>query len=266
MFTGPAENPEWRKSYVPDGVVSPITALWVDEGVDASGFGRVADPSAEAAAEFARALERSGIRVVGKPAPESARRGAPVLARATSAPLSQIVEQVLSVSDNEGAEVLARHVGLAVSGEGSSVAGTDAVLSTLRRLGVRTAGATVYDGSGLSRKDRIDPDTLVDVLRLASSRNHPDLRPVVTGLPVGGFTGSLALRFDNAPAPGRGHVRAKTGTLTGVSALAGVATDLDGVPMVFALIADRVKLRDTLDARDALDDLAAALGACHCAA
>jgi D-alanyl-D-alanine carboxypeptidase/D-alanyl-D-alanine-endopeptidase (penicillin-binding protein 4) len=266
LFTGPAVNPEWPKSYVPDGVVSPITALWVDEGVDASGFGRVANPSAEAAAEFVRALERSGIRVVGRPAPERARQGAPVLARASSAPLAQIVEQVLSVSDNEGAEVLARHVGLAASAKGSSAAGADAVLSTLRRLGVRTDGATVYDGSGLSRKDRIDPDTLVDVLRVASSQNHPDLRPVVTGLPVAGFTGSLALRFDDAPLPGRGHVRAKTGTLTGVSALAGVATDLDGVPLVFALIADRVKLRDTLDARDDLDDLAAALGSCHCAA
>lgn len=266
LFTGPAENPKWRRSYVPDGVVSPITALWVDEGVDASGFGRVADPSADAAAEFVRAIERSGIRVLGKPAPERAGRGAPVLARVTSAPLAEIVEQVLSVSDNEGAEVLARHVGLAVSGKGSSAAGADAVLSTLRRLSVHTDGATVYDGSGLSRKDRIDPDTLVDVLRVASSRNHPDLRPVLTGLPVAGFTGSLALRFDDAPVPGRGHVRAKTGTLTGVSALAGVATDLDGVPLVFALIADRVKLRDTLDARDALDDLAAALGSCHCAA
>jgi len=266
LFTGPAENPMWRRSYVPDGVVSPITALWVDEGVDASGFGRVADPSAEAAAEFARALERAGIRVVGRPTAEDGRRGAPVLARVTSAPLAQIVEQVLSVSDNEGAEVLARHVGLAVSGEGSSAAGTDAVISTLRRLGVTTDGATVYDGSGLSRKDRIDPDTLVDVLRLASSDGHADLRPVITGLPVAGFTGSLALRFDDAPVPGRGHVRAKTGTLTGVSALAGVAIDLDGVPMVFALIADRVKMRDTLGARDALDDLAAALGSCHCAA
>jgi D-alanyl-D-alanine carboxypeptidase/D-alanyl-D-alanine-endopeptidase (penicillin-binding protein 4) len=266
LFTGPAENPKWRRSYVPDGVVSPITALWVDEGVDESGFGRVADPSAEAAAQFVRALERTGIRVVGQPRPERTRRGAAVLARATSAPVAQIVEQVLSVSDNEGAEVLARHVGLAVSQEGSSAAGADAVISTLRRLGVRTAGARVYDGSGLSRKDRIDPDTLVDVLRLASSDGRPDLRPVITGLPVAGFTGSLALRFDDAPVPGRGHVRAKTGTLTRVSALAGVATDLDGVPMVFALIADRVKVRDTLDARDALDDLAAALGSCHCAA
>jgi D-alanyl-D-alanine carboxypeptidase/D-alanyl-D-alanine-endopeptidase (penicillin-binding protein 4) len=189
-----------------------------------------------------------------------------VLARASSAPLAQIVEQVLSVSDNEGAEVLARHVGLAVSGNGSSAAGTDAVLGTLQDLGVRTGNAQVYDGSGLSRKNRIDPDTLVDVLRVASSEDHPDLRSIVTGLPVAGFTGSLALRFSDAPAAGRGRVRAKTGTLTGVSALAGVATDLDGVPMVFALVADRVRLLDTLDAREALDDLAAALGACHCAA
>jgi serine-type D-Ala-D-Ala carboxypeptidase/endopeptidase (penicillin-binding protein 4) len=266
LFTGPAENPNWRKDYVPDGVVSPITALWVDEGRDSSGFGRVADPSAEAATEFARALGRAGIRVVGRPAVERAESGAPVLARATGAPLAQVVERVLAVSDNEAAEVLARHVGLAVSGKGSSAAGTDAVLSTLRRLGVRTAGAEVYDGSGLSRKNRIDPDTLVDVLRLAASEDHPDLRSTVTGLPVAGFTGSLAFRFSDTPGPGRGRVRAKTGTLTGVSALAGVATDLDGVPMVFALVADKVKLLDTLDAREALDDLAAALGACHCAA
>ncbi len=190
--------------------MSPITALWVDEGRDASGFGRVADPSAEAAAEFARALERAGIRVLGRPARERAERGAPVLARVAGAPLAQVAEQVLSVSDNEGAEVLARHVGLAVSGRAPSAAGTDAVVSTLRRLGVRTAGAEVYDGSGLSRKNRIDPDTLVDVLRLAASEDHPDLRSTVTGLPVAGFTGSLALRFSETPGrawPGPGQDR-----------------------------------------------------------
>ena len=264
LFSGPAENPHWRNDYVPDGVVSPITALWVDEGRDASGFGRVADPSAEAASEFARALERAGVKVVGRPSPEDAGADAKVLARATGVPLGQVVEQVLAVSDNEAAEVLARHVGLVVAGKGSSAAGTDAVLATLRQLGVRTANAKVYDGSGLSRENRIDPDTLVDVLRLASSADQPDLRSVLTGLPVAGFTGSLTFRFDNAPEPGRGRVRAKTGTLTGVSALAGVATDLDGVPMVFALVADRVKLRDTLEAQQTLDDLAAALGACHC--
>ena len=59
-------------------------------------------------------------------------------------------------------------------------------------------------------------------------------------------------------------MRAKTGTLTGVSSLAGTVTDQDGTTMVFALMADRVKLPNTLDAREALDDAAAALAACHC--
>ena len=59
-------------------------------------------------------------------------------------------------------------------------------------------------------------------------------------------------------------MRAKTGTLTGVSALAGIATDLDGTSLAFFLVADRVALLKTLDARDALDDAAAALAGCHC--
>ena len=103
------------------------------------------------------------------------------------------------------------------------------------------------------------------MLQVAASTAHPELRAVVTGLPVAGFTGSLADRFDGASPQSRGRVRAKTGTLTGVSALAGIATDADGDPLVFALVADRVKLLKTLDARDALDDAAAALGACRCA-
>ncbi|MGH3363007.1 MAG: D-alanyl-D-alanine carboxypeptidase, partial [Nocardioides sp.] len=57
LFSGPAENPHWRADYVPDGIVSPITALWVDEGRDPDGLGRVRDPSATAAATFAAALE-----------------------------------------------------------------------------------------------------------------------------------------------------------------------------------------------------------------
>jgi D-alanyl-D-alanine carboxypeptidase/D-alanyl-D-alanine-endopeptidase (penicillin-binding protein 4) len=122
----------------------------------------------------------------------------------------------------------------------------------------------VYDGSGLSRQDRLAPATLTAVLRLAAGDDHPELRAVITGLPVAGFSGSLEQRFEDGAPEGRGRVRAKTGTLTGVSALAGVATDLDGHPMVFVLMADRVALPDTLTAREALDALAAGLGACHC--
>jgi D-alanyl-D-alanine carboxypeptidase/D-alanyl-D-alanine-endopeptidase (penicillin-binding protein 4) len=264
LFSGPSADPHWPASYLRDGVVAPITALWVDEGRPATGTGRVDDPSATAATVFAGALARAGITVLGVPQPRRADPDATRLASVESAPLSDIVEQTLSVSDNEAAEVLAHHVGIATSGRGTFAAGASGVLRTLAELGVPTAGAEVYDGSGLSRDDRLTTETLVAVLQVAASESHPELRSVVTGLPVAGFTGSLELRFADAAPQGRGRVRAKTGTLTGVSALAGIVTDLDSRPMVFVLMADRVALADTLDARDALDALAAALGACHC--
>jgi D-alanyl-D-alanine carboxypeptidase/D-alanyl-D-alanine-endopeptidase (penicillin-binding protein 4) len=139
------------------------------------------------------------------------------------------------------------------------------VAASLAELGVDLSGYEVYDGSGLSRRSRVRITTLLEVLRVAASPSHPELRPVVTGLPVAGFTGSLELRFDQGDAAGRGLVRAKTGTLTGVSGLAGLVTDAGGGTLVFAAVADRVAKVDTLGARDALDGLAAALAACRCA-
>ena len=128
---------------------------------------------------------------------------------------------MLEVSDNEGAEVLARHVGLAVADDGSFAGGAAGVRQTLAGLGVPLDGAVVHDGSGLSRANRLRTDTLIEVLRVAADPDHPELRAVLTGLPVGGFTGSLAVRFDDAVPAGVGRVRAKTGTLTGVRSLAG---------------------------------------------
>ena len=266
LFTGPAVNPRWEADYVPDGVVSPITSLWVDEGRDTDGYGRVADPALEAARVFAKALGRNGITVVGAPAHGTAASTGEELARVESPPLREIVEHVELVSDNEGAEVLSRHVGLAVSGEGSAVAGARDTLATLDRLGVDLAGSVIYDGSGLSRHGRLTAATLLSTLQVAASPDRPDLAWLVSGLPVAGFSGSLEERYETAPRPGLGRVRAKTGTLTGVSGLAGLATDLDGTSMVFVLLADRIDPVDTLGARAALDRASAALGACHCAA
>ncbi len=264
LFTGPGAAPTWEPTYLPEGVVAPISALWVDEGRPASGSGRVSDPAAYAAAAFARALAARGIKVQGAPRPRVAPDNATTLASVDSAPLSQIVERVLDVSDNEAAEVLAHHVGLSVVDSGSFRGGARGVTRTLADLGVPLAGARVHDGSGLSRQDRLDPDTLIGVLRVASDAAYPDLRPVVTGLPVAGFTGSLSYRFEDGAPAGRGSVRAKTGTLTGVSGLAGLVTDRSGTPLVFVMVADRVRLPDTLAARSALDAMAAALAACSC--
>ena len=264
LFSGPAVNPTWEPGYIPDGDVSPTSALWVDEGRPLSRLGRVADPASEAAEAFVDALGRAGIKVSEPPVPVTASVEARTVADIESAPLGQIVERILDVSDNEASEVLLRHIGLAGDDEGSIEAGRHGVRRLLDAAGVRLGESTFYDGSGLSRDNRADPSLLIDVLQLAASDEHPDLRPVIAGLPVAGFTGSLTDRMEKGPAAGRGRVRAKTGTLTAVSTLAGLATDLDGTVMVFVLMADRVGLPDTLDARDALDSAAAALGACRC--
>ncbi|HET8605370.1 MAG TPA: D-alanyl-D-alanine carboxypeptidase/D-alanyl-D-alanine-endopeptidase [Marmoricola sp.] len=263
LFTGPAFNPAWRAGYRSD-VVAPISALWVNEGADPHGPGFSTDPARTAADLFAHLLERDGVKVTGQPRAGRASPGSVAIAEVRSAPLGEIIQQVLAVSDNMGAEVIARHVGLAVAHQGSFTAATRSVLGVLRRLGVDTSGDRLLDGSGLSRHDRIEPHTLVDVLRTAASPDHPRLRDVVTGLPVAGFSGSLTYRFGQDFPAARGRVRAKTGTLTGVHALAGIATDLDGDRLVFVAVADRVPPRWQLWAQDRLDQLAGALGACRC--
>jgi D-alanyl-D-alanine carboxypeptidase/D-alanyl-D-alanine-endopeptidase (penicillin-binding protein 4) len=225
----------------------------------------VADPAAEAARVFGVALRRAGVKVGARTVRAGAGPGAVEVASVSSAPLGQLVERTLEVSDNQAAEVLARHVGLAEKQEGSFAAGTAGVLGVLRSLGVDVSGDRLYDGSGLSRLDRLDTSTLAAVVRLATSGEHPELRSVMTGLPVAGFTGSLAYRFDKGPVEARGRVRAKTGTLTGVHGLAGLADDATGARMVFVIVADRVRLLKNLEAQTLIDRIAGALGACRCA-
>ena len=94
----------------------------------------------------------------------------------------EIVQRTLAVSDNQAAEVLARHVGLAERQEGSFEASSAAVLGGLKGLGVPVSGDRLYDGSGLSRQDLLRTDTLSAVVRLAASHTHPDLREVLTGM------------------------------------------------------------------------------------
>jgi serine-type D-Ala-D-Ala carboxypeptidase/endopeptidase (penicillin-binding protein 4) len=262
LFTGPRVNPHWPKTYLPD-VVSPITALWADEGLDPTGYGRVPDPPATAARLFAAYLGKRGIDVAPTINQEKARGRAHELARVTSIPVADIVERVLQYSDNEGAEVLAHQVGLAVDGDASYDGGARGVRSTLSDLGIDLSRATIQDGSGLSRHDRLDAETLVEVLQLAASPDQPDLRSVITGLPVAAYDGSLAYRYGDKSA-GRGLVRAKTGTLTGTSALAGLTTDARNRTLVFAFVSNHIKNAETLDARAALEDLTTALATSRC--
>ncbi|TIC79382.1 D-alanyl-D-alanine carboxypeptidase/D-alanyl-D-alanine-endopeptidase [Nocardioides sp. GY 10127] len=274
LFSGPAFNTSWPASYRGE-VAPPTSALWVDEGTDLDGSGDYSStPAADAASVFDSALaaalaqqaKRTGVTVtlVGTTSRTTASASATDLAAVHSATVAQIVQQLLQVSDNNAAEVLLRQVGLATSGTGSTAAGLTGVRHLLRSLDVELP-VRQLDGSGLSRRNRIDPATLVGLLAAAAdSDDDSPLRGLFPGLPAAGSTGSLAYRFTDAPAAAVGHVRAKTGTLTNVTSLAGIALDRNGVPMVFALMADDVADADALTGREALDDAAAALAACAC--
>lgn len=263
LFSGPSASPSWPDDYVRDDVVSPISALWADQGRDSDGSGaRVRDPARSAARVFGAHLQDLGVRV-GPPTPAPRAEGT-VVGRVRSAPLVQVVQEVLETSDNEAAEVLLRHVALQRGLPGSFAGGVRAATDVLAQLGVRMDGVRWYDGSGLSRRNRLPVRTLVEVMVTALAQ--PQLSRVVEGLPVAGFTGSLSDRFVLRSVPGLGRVRAKTGTLTGVSGLAGVVTGRDDAVMVYVALADRLRETDTLWARARLDRISAALAGCRCRA
>ena len=265
LFAGPSVNPSWEPTYVPDDVVSPVSALWVDEGRKTPGLAdRAPAPAVVAARSFAQSLGRRGITVTGPPRPGAAAGSGRTIAAVRGAPLAQVVQHVVEVSDNEGAEVLAHQVAVAEGRRASFTGSAAAVRSVLRRIGVDTTGDRILDGSGLARRNRLSPQTLMAVIREASSPRRPELRSAVATLPVAGFSGSLATRFDTGDPAGPGLVRAKTGTLTGVHGLAGTVTTVDGAVLSFLAIADRVRGPDQLAARIRVDEVAAALAGCSC--
>lgn len=269
LFSGPSVSPEWPKTYLPEDVVAPISALSVDEGHEPGPDGelgtgddtRSTDPAGDAARVFAKALAKAGVKVKGAPVARASRGS--VIASRESEPLGLIVEHTLQLSDNEAAEILARQTGLKVGTGGSFTGGVQAIVKTLGKLGVPADEIHLYDGSGLSRKDLISPLAIADVLQIAAS--HAEASAVLSGLPVAGFKGSLATRFDDdSPSVTLGDVRAKTGTLTGVHALAGIVRDTQGTPMIVVVMADRVPPDGALDAREALDEAMSAIATCRC--
>jgi D-alanyl-D-alanine carboxypeptidase/D-alanyl-D-alanine-endopeptidase (penicillin-binding protein 4) len=263
LFTGPDLHPSWSRSFPAAGVVAPVSALVVDQGRRSPrGAARVPDPAARAGQVLAEQLSAAGIAVRGAPKEVEVPDGAEVLASVESPPVGVLVERMLSVSDNDYAEILGR-LGASAAGEPASFAGvSDRAGEVLRDLGVGDGGARFADASGLSRRNRLAPSTLTDLLA-ATSAGYGSMH---SGLPVAGATGSLAARFrPSDQRPARGVVRAKTGTLTGVGALAGYASRPDGRLLALAFV-DGSTPGGALAARAAFDRAAAALVSCDCAA
>jgi serine-type D-Ala-D-Ala carboxypeptidase/endopeptidase (penicillin-binding protein 4) len=267
LYQGPALAPGWLPSDVAAGYAAPIVSLMLD-GARADprlpDGPRVADPAMTAARALAGLLDVDPRRIsAGTAAPDAAK-----LAAVNSAPIAELVEHALRTSDNALAEILARQVALGRKAEPSFAGASEQVLAALGQAGFDTSGAQMVDGSGLSTQDRVPPRLLGAVLAAAAApadgpRDTEFLRPVLSGLPVAGGDGTLEDRYapDGNASAGRGVVRAKTGTLTGVNSLAGVVTDADGRLLVFALMANG---DNAAAVRPRMDAFAAALSGCGC--
>lgn len=264
-WSGPELAEGWAPGDVRGGFVTPIVPLMLDGGRDDPALQdgpRTTEPALEAGRALAELLDADPDETAAGTAPSDAAR----LGAVTSAPFSVLVEHMMRSSDNVLAEALAREVALVRGGEPTFAGAAEETLAAIRQAGFDPTGAVLRDGSGLSRQDRVPARLLGSLMAAAAAPADDDtefLRPIVTGLPVAGGDGTLDDRFaaDSTAEEGRGVVRAKTGTLTGVSSLAGVVVDADGRLLVFALMSNGV---NPATVRPLLDAMAADLSACGC--
>jgi len=156
--------------------------------------------------------------------------------------LSELVEFTLTESDNKGATLLAT----LLTGSAKEILHSRLPTLDLNRT-------VLVDASGLSRRNRTTPATLVNLLMKVADGRQPQLTPILSGLPISGFSGTLKSREKNV----RGQIRAKTGTLTGVDVLAGYLVTRGKRLLAFAIMADHVPR--TAPGRKAIDAIATAL-------
>ncbi|MFF5174097.1 D-alanyl-D-alanine carboxypeptidase/D-alanyl-D-alanine-endopeptidase [Micromonospora sp. NPDC000089] len=279
LFPGPVHAAGWDDDIPTGGFGASITALMTDGArVDPVGARKSFDDShgmAERAAQPDLAAGRSFARLLGVDA-EVTRGNAPAagaaapapgaeLGKVESLPVIRLVDIMISDSDNVIAEALARQVALAKGKPASFVGGAAATDQVIGELGLPAGEISLADGSGLSRSNRISPTLLTDLITLAGNGSHPELGAIFGGLPVAAWSGTLSDRYLlSATAAGAGVVRAKTGTLTGVHAIAGLVTTADGRLLTFAVLTDQAPAGDPDIPRRALDRIAGALAGCGC--
>jgi D-alanyl-D-alanine carboxypeptidase/D-alanyl-D-alanine-endopeptidase (penicillin-binding protein 4) len=148
--------------------------------------------------------------------------------------VSEIVSAMLKNSDNLSAENLLKYLAHIKSGQkGSAAGGAELIKEYLRQNGIPTDQLVIADGSGVSRYNLTSADTITRLL-VAVYKDQATSSFFINALPIAGNDGTLASRMKGTPAEGK--LRAKTGTMQGVSALAGYTVTADGEPLAFAMI------------------------------
>jgi D-alanyl-D-alanine carboxypeptidase/D-alanyl-D-alanine-endopeptidase (penicillin-binding protein 4) len=226
--------PSWPTKYVRGNETGPLSALSVNDGFQHWNpdvpFG---DPAAGAAGVLNELLRQRGVVVDGPPASGSVPPGAVELTALPSPTIAELVGEMLLNSDNDTAELLLRELGLRVLGQGTTNAGLRVAIDTLARLGLPTRGVHMVDGSGLDPTNRVTCRLVTAILNGSPSRAI-----VAQGIPVAAQSGTLYKRFLGTAVAGR--LRAKTGSIKYVAALAGYADGANGRPLTFAYLQNGV--------------------------
>lgn len=213
----------------------------------------VRDPARTAAQALRTALEDAGIEVMGRVrtaasaydspltgrriwAPGAGAHAPRLLARHRSPALREYVAVVNKESHNLFAEAMLKTLGRVVDGEGSFQGGVRVVERFVRdHLGPAASGAVLTDGSGLADSNRVGAATFVALLRYMAA--SPEWAPYWESLPEAGNRRELGRMYRTAAA---GNLRAKTGTIRGVSALSGIVRSVGGERIAFSIIGNRV--------------------------
>jgi len=248
-LTSEGTEPVWKRSFVTSNSAGPLSALLLNSGYSSysgavSGEGlrsnvRAADPARHAASVFDDLLEARGMVITQRPvagvAPGPSQRT--MLGAVESPPLSEILARMLTRSDNTIAEMLLKEIGRRSAGSDRASAAARLHRFPRDTSGPSADGLVIADGSGLSYSNRL---TCAAVARLLLDAGPGS--PLVEGLSVAGETGTLRTCGPARSAGGDDRlltVRAKTGTLNHVSALAGTTVAANGETLTFAMILNK---------------------------
>ena len=179
-------------------------------------------------------LMEKGIEVIGDVVPGTVPLDARTVAKHLSPPLADILKLMNKPSNNWIAELLFKAIGAEVMGEpGTWQKGRDAVNEFLEEITGEPPAHRFVDGSGLSRYNLLNAELLTQLLGYMY-QNFELMPEYLASLPIAGVDGTLINRMQGVSA--EKVLRAKTGTLSGVSALAGYTTTVDGEVIAFGIL------------------------------
>lgn len=228
--------------------VGPLSALAFNRGLATeSGRGFQAKPAAFAAKALDRALERRGVRVAGKPRTKRLPASSEQLATVESPPMARLAALTNKPSDNFFAEMLSKALAMQAAGRGTTSLGARLAQRFAQRIGGHAS--RLADGSGLSRADKASPYRVTKLL-LAMRERTDEFPAFYRSLSVAGRDGTLATRMRGGAA--RGRCRAKTGTLSNVSALSGYCRARSGELYAFSILSNSTYTASAKSLEDAM--------------